>query len=162
MQEKWSTMSKKTDEFQNIAEKRYIEMIENRDKIHAENLSFQSQLIKENNEFKDRTSEYMTQKGIEVQNMLLDRVNVNEAHVRDFEERLKLMEREVGTLSNRINQEYKDFANNRQRWKSDFAMATDKAVQNMDKIKNMLSGCESQNQVNTRAIKMMLDAQMIE
>ena len=60
--------------------------------------------------------------------MLLDRININEAHVEDFEERLKLNERDLKTIKEQISQEYKDFANNRKRWKSDFAMATDKAV----------------------------------
>ena len=31
----------------------------------------------------------MKQKGLEVQQMLLDRININEHHVQDFEERLK-------------------------------------------------------------------------
>ena len=104
----------------------------------------------------------MKQKGIEVQTLLLNRINVNEEHVEDFENRLKLNERELYTMAERIGQEYKDFANNRKRWKSDFALATDKAIQNMEKIRSMLSGCENQNNINTRAIKMMLDAQMIE
>lgn len=93
--------------------------------------------------FTENSSEYMKQKGIEVQKMLLNRINVNEAHVEDFEERLKLNERDLKTIKEQITQEYKDFANNRKRWKSDFAMATDKAVQNMDKIRSMLSGCEN-------------------
>lgn len=60
--------------------------------------------------------------------MLLDRININEAHVEDFEERLTLNERDLKNIKEQITQEYKDFANNRKRWKSDFAMATDKAV----------------------------------
>lgn len=31
-------------------------------------------------------------------------------------------------MADRMQQEYKDFANNRKRWKSDFSLATDKAV----------------------------------
>lgn len=77
--------------------------------------------------------------------MLLERINVVEAQVLDFDERLKLNERTLESIQDRINQEYKDFANNRKRWKSDFAMATDKAVNNMEKIRSMLSGCEMQN-----------------
>ena len=77
--------------------------------------------------------------------MLLDRININETHVQDFEDRLKQSERVLTQLSERITQEYQDFANNRKRWKSDFAMATNKAVQNMEKIRDMLSGCETQN-----------------
>ena len=48
--------------------------------------------------------------------------------MRDFETRLRENEREIRTMAERIAQEYKDFTNNRKRWKSDFALATDKAV----------------------------------
>ena len=44
----------------------------------------------------------MKRKGIEVQEMLLNRINVNESHVVDFEERLKLNERELKTLKEQI------------------------------------------------------------
>lgn len=50
----------------------------------------------------------------------------------------------------------------RRRWKSDFKSADDKNKEHIEKVHAMIDGCENQNEVNTSAIKMMLDAQMIE
>ena len=113
-------------------------------------------------EFIDKSEAMMEKKGLEMQQLLLQRIDINEAHVADFETRLHGNESSIEQMASRIEQEYKDFANNRKRWKADFQLAQNRAVQNTDAIKAMLHGCENQNEVNTRAIKYMLDAQMIE
>ena len=62
----------------------------------------------------------MKQKGLDMQKLLLERININEAHVTDFENRLKDNERDISLMMDRIDKEYKDFTNKRKRWKSDF------------------------------------------
>ena len=65
---------------------------------------------------------------MEAQRMLLERMNINEVAVVNFEKRLTFNEKELDTMAKRIEQEYKDFANARRRWKSDFDKATQQAV----------------------------------
>ena len=61
-----------------------------------------------------------------------------------------------------IEAEYKEFATHRKKWKSDFALAENKQGAHVSIIENIVGACVSQNEHNTRALKMMLDAQMID
>ena len=65
-------------------------------------------------------------------------------------------------LMDRIEQEYKDFTNNRKRWKSDFSLATTKATQMMTDVSQTLKSTSVNSSTNSAAIKMLLDSQMIE
>ena len=65
-------------------------------------------------------------------------------------------------MIDRMQQEYTDFLQARKRWKSDFQSADSKNKEHIERVHSMIGGCENQNEVNTRAIKMILDAQMIE
>ena len=65
-------------------------------------------------------------------------------------------------MAETIEKEYADFSKNRKRLKSDFAMATNKTVDQFHAIEDLLRNCTEQNDYNTLAIKMMLDAQMID
>ena len=85
----------------------------------------------------------MRERGLKIQELLLERININEAHIKDFETRLQGNEFSIKQMVSRIEQEYIDFANSRKRWKADFELAQKRAVQNMDAIKDMLYGCEN-------------------
>ena len=65
-------------------------------------------------------------------------------------------------MTGRMEQEYLDFLQMRKRWKSDFQSADQKNKEHIERVHGMIGGCENQNEINTRAIKMILDAQMIE
>ena len=64
---------------------------------------------------------------------------------------------EVKMLRDKIDEEYREFAKNRKRWKSEFGLATEKADEYMATLKKTLESCLSQNKSNTRAIKLLLD-----
>ena len=92
----------------------------------------------------------------------MSRIQASEAAVKEFASRLEVNEREIHMMSERMDQEYKDFVQARKRWKSDFQSADKKNKEHIERVHGMIGGCENQNEVNTRAIKMILDAQMIE
>ena len=50
---------------------------------------------------------------------------------------------------------------NRQRWKTDFSIASKKADTAFEKIDTTIKECQDHNQSNLEAIKMVLDATMI-
>ena len=50
----------------------------------------------------------------------MSRIQASEAAVKEFASRLEVNEREIHMMSERMDQEYKDFVQARKRWKSDF------------------------------------------
>ena len=83
-------------------------------------------------EFTAHVQTEMRNKGLEMQKLLLERIEVNEAHVADFETRLQEIERNIERIGDRIEQEYRDFIASRRRWKSDFELAADKSKSNIE------------------------------
>ena len=84
--------------------------------------------------FMNETSIELRQKGFELQEQLLERVNTSEAHVQDFEKRLTVNQREIRLMEERIEQEYKDFLQNRRKWKSEFAHAHDNSLSHLQRV----------------------------
>ena len=57
--------------------------------------------------------------------------------------------------------DYIEFVKDRKRWKSDFDIATQHARSNFDQIAGLLTDCSSQNEMNTKVLKEVIDALMI-
>ena len=53
-------------------------------------------------EFIDKTEKLMEERGLEIQQLLLQRININEAHVADFETRLHGNESSIEQMAARI------------------------------------------------------------
>ena len=51
---------------------------------------------------------------------------------------------------------------NRKRWKTDFSTAATKADGAFDKIDSTIAECYKQAEINSNALKMLLEAQMID
>ena len=113
-------------------------------------------------EFIDTQVAELRQRGFEMQEKLMHRIDEAEGTVIDFKERLQENERDLKIMTARMEQEYKDFVQARKRWKSDFQTADKKNQEHIERVHAMIGGCENQNEINTRAVKMILDAQMIE
>jgi hypothetical protein len=67
----------------------------------------------------------------------------------------------VVELKTLFDRDYVEFVRDRKRWKSEFDLATNKAMSNFEKFEGLLNNCMSQNKVNTKALKMVVDTQMI-
>ena len=63
-----------------------------------------------------------------MEKLLLERINVTETHVKDFEVRLGANETQIKRMKEQIEQEYHDFSNQRKRWKTEFDHASEKAI----------------------------------
>lgn len=57
-----------------------------------------------------------------------------------------------------FKRDYASFVRDRQRWKSDFDQASSNAVSNFNKIGDLLSETLSVGKLNSKALKMILDA----
>ena len=97
-----------------------------------------------------------------MQRELQERIADLEAQLKEQGARVKASEQDIKLMADKIDQEYREFARNRKRWKSEFGLATDKADTLMATLRRSLDTCMGQNQHNTAAIKMLLDTQMIE
>ena len=129
-------------------------------KILMSNYQFHTQNII--NDFMTSKVEELHQKGFSIQEKLMSRIQDSEQTVSEFLDRLVLKESEIKKMMDRMKKEYADFILARKRWKSDFQNASKENKMHLQKVRDMVNGVENQNIVNTRAIKMMLYAQMIE
>ena len=64
-------------------------------------------------------------------------------------------------MQNKLKEDHANFMANRQRWKTDFSMASQRADTAFKKIDTTLKECQDHNESNLQAIKMVLDATMI-
>ena len=65
-------------------------------------MNYQDELRVTQKSFTETITEEMRVKGLAMQELLLKRIEINEAHVIDFEARLKDNEREIQLMSARI------------------------------------------------------------
>lgn len=68
----------------------------------------------------------------------------------------------VRDIERKYEAEYQSFFKERKKWKSDFGAATEKAVNNFKQIEGIVTRCLTENATNTKALKMVLDATMID
>ena len=61
-----------------------------------------------------------------------------------------------------LDSEYKEFTQQRKRWKSDFVNQKKEVTHTLDQTEQLVSDVMGQNEWNSKAIKSLLDAQMIE
>ena len=141
---------------------RWDEIIKDKDAMALETHRFVQRITATNQQFIDNTSVKLREEGFRLQNQLLSRIEALESRLDKQGERIKTNEMDIKLMSDKIEEEYKEFARNRKRWKSEFGLANDKADGLMKRLRQMLDYCMSQNQHNASAIKMMLDTQMID
>ena len=65
-------------------------------------------------------------------------------------------------IQQRYDSEYQSFFTERKRWKSDFQAASERAVNNFNQIEDLMNKTLTENAVNTNALKLLLDAVMID
>ena len=65
-------------------------------------------------------------------------------------------------LKDKFERDSEAFIRDKARWKSDFDMATLKAGENVVTVKNIVKNCIKQEKLNSQAMKMILDAMMIQ
>ena len=65
-------------------------------------------------------------------------------------------------MQEKIAEEYKEFCKNRMKLKGDFAVQYEKMSKKIYENHDKIDNCLEQNEINTNAIKMILDAQMID
>ena len=70
-------------------------MTDEKDEIIKGNLDYQTEIRKAHKDFTAEIKEMTRMKGLEMQELLLKRIETNEAHVLDFNSRLKDSEREI-------------------------------------------------------------------
>ena len=124
----------------------------------AETHRFLKNMEKQNQEFVKETEVKLTKKGFEVQDKLSDRIKASEDRIAVLEEESENCKIEIRLLREKIDEEYREFARNRKRWKSEFGLATEKADAYMEALKQTLESCLGQNQANSNAIKLLLDS----
>ena len=69
---------------------------------------------------------------------------------------------DIEFLTKRLQTEYEEWQRHRKRWKSDFKDAYDNTQRINDALRAEVSSCNNQADQNQRAIKMILDASMIQ
>jgi hypothetical protein len=69
---------------------------------------------------------------------------------------------QIDDMQRKFDCDYQEFLRERKRWKSDFKTAAERAVNNFKSIEGLLTQTLSENAVNTSALKMVLDAVMID
>ena len=62
------------------------------------------------------------------------------------------------SLQELFEKDYKEFVRDRRRWKSDFDQASTKAQNNFNSIQGALYNCIRQNELNTAALKLVVEA----
>jgi hypothetical protein len=68
----------------------------------------------------------------------------------------------VCDIERKYEAEYTAFFKERKKWKSDFKTATEKAVNNFNAIEDIIKRTLNENATNTNALKLVLDAIMID
>lgn len=68
----------------------------------------------------------------------------------------------VEDLNEMFKRDYIEFVRDRKRWKSDFDMAISSAQNNFNQIEALYDKTTEQNEKNMRALKLLMDAQMIQ
>jgi len=68
---------------------------------------------------------------------------------------------QVSQLKDLFNKDYLNFQAEKKRWKSDFDRAAMRAVTQNDQILPLIKQCDARIRINSDAIKMINDAQML-
>lgn len=108
------------------------------------------------------TREQLHAEAEQTQKMILDRQTKVEDTCATNDNIVQDYTQVVMDIKELFDRDYQEFVRDRKRWKSDFASASNKATSNFQQIQGLLNQCIEQEQVNTQALKLVVDAQMIE
>ena len=128
----------------------------------GETHKFLRKMEEQNQEFVKQTQDDLLEKGFKVQTQLAEKITSLEGRVTACEIEAKNQRIDIKLLSDKIDEEYREFARNRKRWKSEFGLATDKADAYMAALKQTLEENIISSKANKAAIKLLLDSQMID
>ena len=128
----------------------------------GETHKFLRKMEEQNQEFVKQTQDDLLEKGFKVQIQLAEKITSLEGRVTACEIEAKNQRIDIKLLSDKIDEEYREFARNRKRWKSEFGLATDKADAYMAALKQTLEENIISSKANKAAIKLLLDSQMID
>ena len=106
-------------------------------------------------------SEQLAQQGADLKRECEERQSATEKQCEDTVARCNRSSEIADELKMLFEKDYKEFIRDRKRWKSDFDQAQNRAVNNFAQIEGLLTSCTSQNETNTKLLKMVIDAQMI-
>lgn len=103
----------------------------------------------------------MMRQGNDLKEECQDRQTIMEKQCADTVKKCARSSEIADELQMLFDKDYKEFVRDRKRWKSDFDQAQNRAVNNFAQIEGLLTSCTSQNEINTKLLKMVIDAQMI-
>ena len=127
-----------------------------------ENHRFKMAVKEEGEKWRSKTDKELRDTGFKMQEALFDRQAAIEKAHNKFVEDLDRNSKDIQDMALQLEKEYKEFTVQRFKWKSDFSQAANKQANHVSQIENIVSSCVKQNEYNTKAIKMILDTQMID
>ena len=117
---------------------------------------------RDNKNFIESTKEDLQNKGFNLHMKITKRHDQIEAELKRAQAKMQENTTDVENMMEMLATEYKEFLRNRKRWKSDFKDAENKVLLSVERVDNITSKCIGAAEVNSKAIKMILDAQMID
>jgi len=143
-------------------DEKYALIVKEKEEILAHNQTFLMNLRAEYDEFVSKTGIEIQKKSDLMQQLIVDEMKVYNSNLHKTVDKADKSSEIVGDLERRYEAEYVSFFKERKKWKSDFQTATEKAVNNFQSIEDIVARTLSENATNTKALKMVLDAIMID
>ena len=137
-------------------------MADDKNEMLEDNIGFKKTLGDKIENFINVTSKELKDEAFRLQNSIQDRVDAFEIAVKKQDDMLLDHSRDLKLMQAKIGEEYLEFCKNRKNLKSEFSLIHDKMFKKIHESSDKIEDCVEQNEVNTNAIKMILDAQMIE
>ena len=100
--------------------------------------------------------------GFKIQNDIISNIKEFDDQLAEYKIHLATNEKNIDEMQAQIDKEYKEFSIQRKRWKSDFINQKYVLTNTLDQTEALVSDCMKQNEWNSKAVKSLLDAQMIE
>ena len=137
-------------------------IIQEKDLIQEANEQFKVEMQDQYESFIDKQKREVQEEGSKMRNEIEDMMKKYTAELSVTVEKAERCNYLIDEVQRRYETEYQSFFTERKRWKSDFQAASDKAVNNFNQIESLMTQTLTENSVNTNALKMVLDAIMID
>ena len=130
--------------------------------IEHNDREFRHQMKRDNKKFIQKTKDELHAKGFRHQELIHKRHDAIEAELARQQKLMDQNASDIEHLTIRLTREYDEWQRHRKRWKGDFMNAYTDTEKKIDEIRQEFNVCVTTAENNQRAIKMVLDASMIQ